>query len=846
MSDEQGFSLRCGLALFQTYIEFLKNPEQKIKIAWNLKIKPILLKKFSIQKSGVFNINADVDFLIKEIDKMNTTQIKISDTDKTYIQSRLDYIRLNTIYISSKHNMKYNNKNKINNNNDNNNNSNKETLKKMNTSVNTFNNELDKNIKINDQNNINNPNDNNTSSNIKISNILKIGSSNNPFEKMRKELALNMKIMEKNKQEKHNIVLSLEKKFDIIDADRRRNKSKDEQRFRAIMLSKNVDPYKFLHELDCMNDNESNNKSPMLSIPEKNEKKSKEIISKDFIDEKETEDTMKYKNKQLKYISLDLILKNIVTSDFLKIFVNYAYYFSQQCFCFIPKEILFDKIINCYNFYKNLNLPFSHTKKLIYFLNMLIIEMYEYYGSIDNKELVQIKKIYNNLEDELNKKLGISTSNKNTSTSQINSHGDGGIKKKLSAKIEEKIKLMGTMVGRMKSDPIAKANTEKKTATTDKDTSKNKPENIQKSDENEMLNEIKQITKLLDYNEPDSKLIKDTKKNIYFYKLKDTLLDNKHKKKDKIIKNINLSPKNQFIKDDKLIKKYRSKYYFSILGWDTKDIGEALISISKKDLIKIQRRELYNAIFLKKAKYKTCPNIMECIANFNKLTSFIMEDILSYDFPKERAKVIEAWIKVAEYLKFRKDHNDCVAIYSALNHYIITGLKLTMKELKTKSKNSLKEISEFCTFEGNYKNLREDIINALNSNEYYLPYLGMLLRDMSFFEANSEYLINGNIINIEKIEKVQKAIDNFFTFKNIVDVYNKKSNYPPELNFFNNLELLKEDDLEILANKLEPKFMLGDYPQKEKRMTNLDKKNYVNKKEGNSLRKSKFQKNLID
>lgn len=253
-------------------------------------------------------------------------------------------------------------------------------------------------------------------------------------------------------------------------------------------------------------------------------------------------------------------------------------------------------------------------------------------------------------------------------------------------------------------------------------------------------------------------------------------------------------------------------------------MGEVLISISKDLLAKIERKELYKAVFLKNLKNKICPNVMECINKFNKLTSFIMEDILSYDFPKRRAKIMEAWLRVAEYLKLRNDHNDCVAIYSAIHHYIISGLKLTMKELKSKHAKALfKEISDYCSFEGNYKALRENLINCLENNEYYLPYLGMLLRDISFLEANFEY-IDDDFINFEKIEKIQKTIDNFFQFRNMVDIDNKNGSFLEELAFFDKLELIKEDDLELLANKIEPKFLLGDIPKKRKRLTVIDKK----------------------
>ena len=92
------------------------------------------------------------------------------------------------------------------------------------------------------------------------------------------------------------------------------------------------------------------------------------------------------------------------------------------------------------------------------------------------------------------------------------------------------------------------------------------------------------------------------------------------------------------------------------------------------------------------------------------------------------------------------------------------------------------------------------------NEEFFLPYLGLLLRDISFFEANYDYIMDDGLINVEKIEKVQTIIDEFFSFKNMKDGYNDgKVTYPQELNFFKNLESIKEDDLEILANKLEPK-----------------------------------------
>ena len=123
-------------------------------------------------------------------------------------------------------------------------------------------------------------------------------------------------------------------------------------------------------------------------------------LTEDFIDEEESEGisiTYKEQNKKVKTISLDLLLKKIVTENFIEQNPIQVYSFCQQCFCFIQKELLFNKIFNCYNFYKEKKAPISQIGNLIKFLNILVIEMYEYYTSIshDDPSLTSLKNFYN-------------------------------------------------------------------------------------------------------------------------------------------------------------------------------------------------------------------------------------------------------------------------------------------------------------------------------------------------------------------------------------------------------------------------------------------------------------------
>ena len=253
----------------------------------------------------------------------------------------------------------------------------------------------------------------------------------------------------------------------------------------------------------------------------------------------------------------------------------------------------------------------------------------------------------------------------------------------------------------------------------------------------------------------------------------------------------------------------------------------------------IKRKELYNGAFLKKSKLITSPNIIENINKFNKLTTFIIEDILSYNFPKDRAKIIERWASIADYCRKRKDYNDIFAVNSAFKNYIILGLDLTWREVGNKSKKIIRDLDNPRSPEGNYRNVREDM-KLLNKNEFYTPYLGLLLKDLNFFEENYKYLVNGTFINFEKINSVQKAIDEFFHFQKNKD--KKSVNLLPDLNFFENLENQKEDYLENLANKLEPKFTLYMNPKKVKGLTYIDKKHFKGhfgkSKLSNSMRQS--------
>ena len=654
-------------------------------------------------------------------------------------------------------------------------------------------------------------------------------------------------------------------------------------------------------------------------------------MTQEFTEEDELEGisiAYKEQDKKIKLISLDLLLKKIIFENFIEKNPIQIFSFCQQCYCFMDKEIMFNKIFNCYNFYKEKKLPIKQIGNLIKFLCILVIELYEYYTKmkLDDPTIVLLKTIYNSLffeicetinkeeekkaEEEENFNINdfqnkLEEYNDEELDNNNNDKNDDVFKDRCCENLQEDTKEVsrerfGTIaarkedgrfssylddnnekndkelisrntinIGFKKEDKKSKKN-EKEKKKEEKEEKKKKKglglhffhmkkekpvkvedknakEDQEREDEmqekfrqiqalkkttfstpeEEMLNCIRSIIMLFSLEEPNKRDLSQAKRNLDFYKdiykkIAEAIgkplpeVKNRHA----MVKSVtvgNVSKKHK-------LKLHENDGFFNVLDWEKKDIGEKLISISKQLINKVHRREIYKAVFLKKNKDKTSPNVMENIDKFNRLTFFIIQDILSYDFAKDRGKIMEKWIKIADYCRGRKDYNDCVAINSALNNYIITGLKKTNNELNKEKKDLLKQINRFCRYQGNYKKLREDMKN-LGPTDFYVPYLGMILKDIAFYEENSKYLVNDVLINFEKLENVQMAVSEFFNFKNTIDKENPS--IPEELNFFEKLEDLKESDMEQLANNLEPEFKLYSNKKREKRQTNIDKKYFA-------------------
>ena len=233
--------------------------------------------------------------------------------------------------------------------------------------------------------------------------------------------------------------------------------------------------------------------------------------------------------------------------------------------------------------------------------------------------------------------------------------------------------------------------------------------------------------------------------------------------------------------------------YFYIFDFTDEEIARNLTLISYKLLSNIDINELWNSNFIKEDKYTKAPNVMKVIDRFDKLMLFIIEDICSYETNKARAKIITKWANIAKKCKDFHNYNDLLIINQCFNHYLLKKLIKTWKKLSKSTLMLIAELNKFCNNQQCYLNIRREMVGC--KHLAYIPYLGILLKEIVDIEDKYKYIErigDYNCINCIKLQKIYWEVKKFFEFKNITFTFTQIS----ELNILNQLNPRTEQEIE--------------------------------------------------
>eukprot|EP00301_Raphidiophrys_heterophryoidea_P022169 c6394_g1_i1.p1 GENE.c6394_g1_i1~~c6394_g1_i1.p1 ORF type:complete len:528 (-),score=114.25 c6394_g1_i1:209-1792(-) len=177
----------------------------------------------------------------------------------------------------------------------------------------------------------------------------------------------------------------------------------------------------------------------------------------------------------------------------------------------------------------------------------------------------------------------------------------------------------------------------------------------------------------------------------------------------------------------------------------------------------LERTEFLSCAWSKPKLRHLAPHVLETIDHFNRLSMFVVGEIVRYDTVVRRRAVYERVVAIMQCLLDLSNFNTLMALMAGLSNAAIFRLKATRSELSRKTVASLSVIEPLMTTAHNYKLLRAELESRVPPK---LPYLGMYLSDLTFIAQGVPDILKSGLINFEKSRQEHAVITNILKNQN--------------------------------------------------------------------------------
>jgi hypothetical protein len=221
------------------------------------------------------------------------------------------------------------------------------------------------------------------------------------------------------------------------------------------------------------------------------------------------------------------------------------------------------------------------------------------------------------------------------------------------------------------------------------------------------------------------------------------------------------------VKYPKNVKKYTntldrnaSLESVSLFDWPTIEIARQLTLIEYRMFSRIEPKECLNQSWQEENNQTDAPNIFQMIHWFNRVSLYVATCIISCNAAKNRVKMIEKAIRLADECRKLKNYNAVFEVVSGLQNASVHRLKPDWAKINTTHKKTLESLLVLVSRDNNFRTLRSVIAHC---EPPATPYLGMYLTDLTFIEDGNQDLLN-NKINFLKRRKLATLIRDLQTY----------------------------------------------------------------------------------
>ncbi|MFT7815494.1 rap guanine nucleotide exchange factor 1 isoform X3 [Arapaima gigas] len=222
------------------------------------------------------------------------------------------------------------------------------------------------------------------------------------------------------------------------------------------------------------------------------------------------------------------------------------------------------------------------------------------------------------------------------------------------------------------------------------------------------------------------------------------------------------------------------------------EIADQLTLLDAELFYKIEIPEVL--LWAKEQNEEKSPNLTQFTEHFNNMSYWVRSIIIQQEKAQDREKLLLKFIKIMKHLRKLNNFNSYLAILSALDSAPIRRLEW--------QKQTSEGLEEYCTLIDSSSSFRAYRAALAEVEPPCIPYLGLILQDLTFVHLGNPDLIDGKV-NFSKRWQQFNILDSMRRFQQVH--YELKRN-DEIVSFFNDFsDHLAEEALWELSLKIKPR-----------------------------------------
>ncbi|XP_032582390.1 guanine nucleotide-releasing factor 2 isoform X9 [Drosophila sechellia] len=231
----------------------------------------------------------------------------------------------------------------------------------------------------------------------------------------------------------------------------------------------------------------------------------------------------------------------------------------------------------------------------------------------------------------------------------------------------------------------------------------------------------------------------------------------------------------------------------SLLDLKSLEIAEQMTLLDAELFTKIEIPEVL--LFAKDQCEEKSPNLNKFTEHFNKMSYWARSKILRLQDAKEREKHVNKFIKIMKHLRKMNNYNSYLALLSALDSGPIRRLEW--------QKGITEEVRAFCALIDSSSSFRAYRQALAETNPPCIPYIGLILQDLTFVHVGNQDYLSKGVINFSKRWQQYNIIDNMKRFKKCAYPFRRNERI---IRFFDNFkDFMGEEEMWQISEKIKPR-----------------------------------------